>query len=368
MDKIPFMKLSDSFPEIYDEIELKMREIIKNTQFIGGEETALFEKEFASYAGTEHTVGCSNGTDALILALKTLDVGQGDYVITQPNTFIATAEAITAVGATPLFVDIDPETYTISPEKLETFLENTTIKNIKVVVPVHLFGQMTDMHEIKRIADKFNLKIVEDAAQAHGAELDGKRAGYFGDLTSFSFYPGKNLGAFGDAGALATNSYDLYKKAKMLINHGRWKEKYIHEIIGFNKRIDNMQAAILRIKLKYLRHWTDMKIEKANHYRALLKGSNVTLPLAKKGRRHVYHLFVIESEKRDKLQQFLKENGVSSGIHYPLPIHLQPAYKFLGYKKGDFPAAEKAAERILSLPLWPEMPEESIERVCSLII
>jgi len=361
---IPFMNLSDCHNMIMDEVTGKIISMIKNSDFIGGEEVALFEKEFADYSKTKYAVGCANGTDALILALIALGVGVGDAVITAPNTFIATTEAISAVGAKILFVDVD-EFYTMDCAELEKCIKEND--NVKAIIPVHLFGQMAAMDDIKKIADRYELKIVEDAAQAHGAELKGNRAGFYGDAATFSFYPGKNLGAFGDAGAVVTNSEELYIKMKMLSNHGRLKKKYEHEIEGFNKRIDSIQAAILRIKLRYIENWTEMKIANAEFYKKRLSDSEIELPKKRLSSRHVYHLFVIKSSNRDSLINTLKENSVSSGIHYPIPLHLQPAYKNLGYIEGNFPVSEQASKRIVSLPIWPEMKKEMISTVCDII-
>lgn len=366
---IPFMELSDSYDLIYDEVMEKIKKLIDNTRFIGGEEITKFEEEFADYCNVKNAVACGNGTDAIMIALKALGVGPGDTVITVPHTFIATAEAVTAVGAEVDFVDIDEKTYTMSSEKLEEYIEkNKDKKNIKAIIPVHLYGQMADMPAIMKIADKYDLKIIEDSAQAHGAQTDGKGPGEYGDFATFSFYPGKNLGAFGDAGALVTNNDELAKKAKMLSNHGRYNEKYTHQIEGYNSRMDSIQAAVLRIKLKYLDQWTDMRIENAKKYYELLKDKDIITPFVRNNTKHVYHLYVVRVDNRDELKGKLENNHISVGIHYPIPLHLQPAYDYLGYVKGDFPVSERVSEEILSLPMWPEIEKEQIEKIIKNII
>lgn len=368
---IPFMELSDSYDLIYDEVMEKIKTLIDNTRFIGGEEITKFEEEFADYCNVKNAAACGNGTDAIMIALKALGIGPGDTVITVPHTFIATAEAVTAVGAEVDFVDIDKKTYTMSPDKLEKYIEiNKDKKNIKAIIPVHLYGQMADMPKIIEIADKYGLKVIEDSAQAHGAQIEGKGPGEYGDFATFSFYPGKNLGAFGDAGALATNNDQLAKKAKMLSNHGRYKEKYTHQVEGYNSRMDSIQAAVLRIKLKYLDQWTDMRIKNAEKYDELLQDKEVITPFVRDNSKHVYHLYVVRVDNRDELKNKLESNNISVGIHYPIPLHLQPAYDYLGYEKGDFSITETVSEEILSLPMWPELtPKEQskiVEKILSL--
>ena len=365
--KIPFMDLSDCYEDIYDEVVNKIKSLIDNTRFIGGEEIKKFENEYAEFSQTKYAVGCSNGTDALMLAMKALGIGEGDTVLTVPHTFISSAEVVTEVGANVEFVDIEEDYYTMDPNKLEKYLKQNNDKNIKAIIVVHLYGQMANMEKIKKIADKHNLKIIEDSAQAHGSELNGKRPGYYGDIATFSFYPGKNLGAFGDGGAIVTNNFEYYKKAKMYSNHGRWKEKYEHEIEGGNYRLDTIQAGILRIKLKYLEKWNNLRKEKADLYKKYLKNKNIILPKVRKGADPVYHLFVIRTNKRDEVQKKLKEKGISTGIHYPIPLHLQPAYNYKNLKKGDFPVSEKVADEVLSLPFWPEIKEGQIVMIGNLI-
>lgn len=366
---IPFMELSDSYNLVYDEIMTKINSLIDNTRFIGGAEITKFEEEYAAYCNAKHTVACGNGTDALIIALKALDIGIGDTVITVPHTFIATAEAVTAVGAEVDFVDIDEKTYTMSPEKLEEYIEkNKNAKNIKAIIPVHLYGQMADMPNLMKIADKYDLKVIEDSSQAHGAKIKGKGPGEYGDFATFSFYPGKNLGAFGDAGALVTNNDLLAKQAKMLGNHGRYNEKYTHQIEGYNSRMDSIQAAVLRVKLKYLDEWTDMRIKNADKYDELLKDKDIVTPFVRDNSKHVYHLYVIRARNRDQLRTNLKSNGIATGIHYPIPLHLQPAYEYLGYREGDFPVSELISQQVLSLPMWPEISDDKIGKISELLI
>ncbi|AZO96653.1 DegT/DnrJ/EryC1/StrS family aminotransferase [Halocella sp. SP3-1] len=362
---IPLMDLSGCYSQVYDEIMEKTKHVINNTQFILGEEVDRFEEEFAKYCNVNYIVSCGNSTDALIFSLKALGIGPGDIVITVPHTFIATAEAITAVGAKVDFIDIEESTYTMDPQKLKEYLERQdNTENIKAIIPVHLYGQMADMERLVEIAKQYNLKVIEDAAQAHGAELNGKRSGEYGDVATFSFYPGKNLGAFGDAGAAVTNNLQLAEKIRMLSNHGRL-EKYVHQIEGYNSRLDNIQAAVLRVKLKYLEEWTDNRIKKAQYYTKLLSNNdNLVTPMIRKGARHVYHLYVIRINNRDKVRKKLSRKGINTGIHYPVPLHLQPAYKYLGYKEGDFPISEKVSNEIISLPMWPEIDKKSIKLIC----
>jgi dTDP-4-amino-4,6-dideoxygalactose transaminase len=363
------MELSDSYDLIYDEVMEKIKKLIDNTRFIGGEEVTKFEEELEDFCNVKSAVACGNGTDAIMIALKALGVGPGDTVITVPHTFIATAEAVTAVGAEVDFVDIDEKTYTMSPEKLEKYIEkNKADKNIKAIIPVHLYGQMADMPKLMKIAAKYNLKVIEDSAQAHGAQIDGKGPGEYGDFATFSFYPGKNLGAFGDAGAIITNNDELARKAKMLSNHGRYNEKYTHQIEGYNSRMDSIQAAVLRIKLKYLDQWTDMRIKNAEKYDELLKDKDIITPFVRNNTKHVYHLYVVRVNNRGELKRKLKYNNISAGIHYPIPLHLQPAYDYLDYKKGDFAVTEKVSNEILSLPMWPEISIGNIDKISKYLI
>lgn len=362
---IPLMDLSGSYEDIYEEVSNKIKYCIDNTSFIGGIEVQNFEKEFASYCDSKYAISCGNGTDALILALKSLGIGKGDTVVTVPNTFIATTEAITSVGASIKFVDINEKTFTMDPQKLEILIKkNSNDDNIKAIIPVHLYGQMADMDPIKEIADKYNLKIIEDSAQAHGATYKDKNPGYYGNIATFSFYPGKNLGAFGDAGGVITNDEKISNNLRMLANHGR-VEKYEHSIEGYNSRLDTIQAAVLRVKLKYLDKWTNLRKQKVDIYNDFLSGlESIETPVERNNSKHVYHVYVIRVKNRDMIRKKLKEKGISTGIHYPIPLHMQKAYNYLNYKEGDFPITEKTSQEILSLPLWPEISYEQIERIC----
>ena len=360
---IPFMNLSKQTEQIWEELEAVWKRIVQNNQFINGPEVGEFEKQFAAYCQCSNAVGLSNGTDALILALTGLGIGPGDIVITVPNTFIATTEAITATGARIEFVDVDEETLLMAPRKLEQRVEQLKKDNqpLKAVVPVHLYGQMCDMDAIADIAKSAGINVIEDAAQAHGALNHSKPPGTFGDAATFSFYPGKNLGAFGDAGALITRNDKLANWVRMASNHGR-REKYSHDFEGRNNRLDTLQAAVLLSKLKHLDRWTDKRIENAAAYDKLFAGTDIRPVVRRPYNKHVYHLYVVRYTERDRWQEALKKKQISTGIHYPLPLHLQPAYTYLGYGKGDFPITEKAADEIISLPVddqlisMPDLP------------
>jgi dTDP-4-amino-4,6-dideoxygalactose transaminase len=358
--KIPLMDLAACYGEVYDEIIIKLGQLIKDTNFIGGEEVQEFEKEFAQFCNVRYAIGCGNGTDALIIALKALGIGPGDVVLTVPNSFIATSEAVTATGAKVDFVDIEEDTYTMCPHKLREYLVKKKEHKVKAIIPVHLYGQLANMPEIMKIAREYNLKVIEDSAQAHGAKLNGMGPGEYGDIATFSFYPGKNLGAFGDAGAIITNDPNLAPKIKMLTNHGR-VEKYKHEIEGYNSRLDSMQAAVLRIKLKRLHEWNEARIKNAGYYSHLLVNKPVVLPVVRENSKHVFYVYTIRVKNRDQIREDLANKGISTGIYYPLPLHLQPAYAYLNYREGSFPVTEMVSREIISLPLWPEMAQEKIE-------
>lgn len=358
--QIPFVDLKAQYNLIKDEIDEVIHRVIDKTSFIMGEEVRRFEEEFALFCKAKYAVGVANGTEALMLALKACGLTIGDEVITVPNTFIATTEAITMIGAKIVFVDVDPDTYNIDVSKIE---EKVTTKT-KAIIPVHLYGQPADMDPINQIARKYNLKIVEDAAQAHGAEYKGRRIGTLGDIACFSFYPGKNLGAYGDAGAVVTNNEELAQKIAMLRNHGRTK-KYLHQIEGFNSRLDALQAAILRVKLRHLEDWNEERREKAKLYNQLLEPfPKIITPKMLDSTVPVYHLYVVRIKNRDGLQNILKTKGISTGIHYPLPLHLQPAYSYLGCKEGEIPMTERVSKEILSLPMYAELKEEDITYIC----
>lgn len=351
--KIPIMNLGAQYEQLKEGIDNAMRRIARDSSFILGKETEAFEKETAEYCGSKYGVGVNSGTDALILALAALDIKEGDEVITTPFTFVATAEAVSRVGARPVFTDIDPDTYNINPAKIE----KAVTKNTKAVIPVHLFGNPCDMDPILKIAGKYGLRIIEDTAQAIGAVYKGRKAGSFGDAGCFSFFPSKNLGAFGDAGMAVTNDRDLADKIKLLRVHGT-TSRYRYSVIGFNSRLDNLQAAILSIKLKKLDEWNEGRRKAAARYNEALKGAVIT-PKEQAGGRHVYHLYVIgvDQKKRDGLVDFLVQNGIEARAYYSLPLHLQECYKGLGYKIGDFPESEKAGLGTLALPMFPELKE-----------
>lgn len=360
---VPLVDLKAQYISIKSDIDDAISGVLENTQFIGGEEVHSFEQEFAEFSGVRHAIGVGNGTDAITLVLKALGVGAGDEVITVANTFIATAEAISSLGATPVFVDVDPSHFNMSPESLEDAITERT----KAIIPVHLYGQPAPMDAICAIAQRHGLYVVEDSAQAHGSTYKGKPVGAWGDAGTFSFYPGKNLGAYGDAGAVVTNDDLLAERIRMIRDHGR-TGKYIHEHVGVNSRLDTIQAAILRVKLRHLGEWTERRRNIASVYTKLLASSEeVEAPQELDGGKHVYHLYVVQSDDREGLQSSLAEHGVASGIHYPVPLHVQPAYSHLGYSKGQFPVSERLADRILSLPMYPELTEETAGRIVALI-
>ena len=354
--KVAFVDLKKQYVSIKEEIDDAIQNVLDSTAFIMGENVKSFEKNFAEFCNVKHAIGVSSGTSALHLALLGAGIKPGDEVITVPNTFIATAEAISSVGAKVKFVDVGPETYNIDVSKI------AITKKTKAVIPVHLYGQMAEMDSLMELAKENDLKIIEDSAQAHGAEYRGRKAGMIGDAGCFSFYPGKNLGAYGDAGMVTTNNDEIAENVRALRDHGR-SQKYKHKIVGFNHRIDALQCAILNVKLKHLNDWTDARRRNAKIYNELLKEVNVVTPVENEYNKHVYHLYVIRTKNRDGLQQYLKSQEVATGIHYPIPLHLQPCFSFLGYKRGDFPSAEIASEEVLSLPIYPELEEEEREYI-----
>ena len=355
---IPLVDLKAQYREIQPEVDASIQRVLDRTGFIMGPEVAAFEADFAGYCAAEHCVGVSSGTSALMLTLLALNVGPGDEVITSAHTFIATAEAISAVGATPVFVDIDSRTYNLDPALLEAAITPAT----RVILPVHLYGQPAEMPSINAVAAGHGLSVIEDAAQAHGATLNGAVVGTLGDAACFSFYPGKNLGAYGDAGALTTSNCVLAEKVSLLRNHGR-RSKYLHEIVGYGERLDTLQAAVLQVKLKHLADWTAARRRLAARYSELLADSDVVLPFVAEGADPAWHLYVIRSDERDALLAFLADRGIGAGVHYPVPLHLQPAYANLGYAIGDLPVTEKVANTCLSLPIYPEMTDAQQDRV-----
>jgi len=354
--KVNFVDLKAQYQTIKPEIDKAIENVISNTAFILGKAVAEFEEQFAAYCGAKHCAGINSGTSALIMALKALDVGEGDEVITTTNTFIATAEAISFAGATPVLVDIEDGTYNMDPGKLEKAITGKT----KAIIPVHLYGQPADMDPILEIAKKKSIPVIEDAAQAHGAQYKGKKTGGLATAACFSFYPGKNLGAYGEGGAVTTDDEGMAQKVRMLRDHGSPK-KFYHEFIGNNCRLEGIQGAVLSVKLKHLDKWNDGRRKNADLYRKYLEGTGVGLPEEMPYAKHVYHVFCVRVKERQKLIDFLKEKGIFTNIHYPIPIHLQKAYQFLGYKKGDFPVTEGCMDEILSLPMFAELTEEEIK-------
>lgn len=361
--KVPFLDLKGQYQKIKSEVDREIQSVIDSCAFINGPATKNFEKNFAHYCGVKYAVGVANGTDALHLALRAIGIGKGDEVITAPNTFIATTEAITLAGAMPVFVDINAETYNIDVSKIE---EKITPKT-KAIIPVHLFGQPADMAPIVRLAKKYNLKVIEDACQAHGAYYHGNRVGSFGDVACFSFYPGKNLGAYGDGGAVATNDEEIARNVARLADHGSLI-KYQHDVEGVNSRLDSIQAAILDVKLKYLDQWNEQRRNNAYLYNKFLQAvDSVITPAELENTKPVYHLYVIQADNRDDLLMKLKDDGIGTGIHYPKALHQQPAYEYMGLKEGSFPMAEQCVSRYLSLPMFPELTEPMIKTVCDAI-
>jgi dTDP-4-amino-4,6-dideoxygalactose transaminase len=347
---IPFVDLQAQYRSIASDVTDAMMRVVERGDYILGDDVRLFEEEFAQYIGTSEAIAVGSGLDALELALRAYGVGPRDEVITAANTFIATALAIMAVGARPILVDVNRETYNIDPAAIESAITSKT----KAIMPVHLYGQPADMQPILEIARAHGLIVIEDAAQAHGAWYDGRRAGVLGHAAGFSFYPAKNLGAYGDGGMVVTNDAATAEKIRRLRNYGQ-RVKYEHSVIGTNSRLDTIQAAILRFKLRRLDHWNAARSEHAAAYNVLLAGAPIILPKTAQKCSHVYHLYVIQLDRRSEVQNLLTARGIGTGIHYPIPIHLQEACASLGYRKGDFPVTENAASRILSLPMYPEM-------------
>jgi dTDP-4-amino-4,6-dideoxygalactose transaminase len=359
---IPLVDLKAQYAALRPEIDAAIARVIANTSFIMGPEVRAFEEAFAAYCQTRYAVGISSGTAAIELTLRALGVGPGDQVITTPFTFIATAEAISATGATPVFADIDPATYNLDPDAVEAAITPHT----RALLPVHLYGQPANMNALAAIAQRHNLWLIEDAAQAHGAEVHGRRVGSLGHAACFSFYPGKNLGCYGDGGAVTTDDEALAGRLRKLRDHGR-SSKYVHDELGYGHRLDALQAAILAAKLPHLDAANAARRRLAARYDQLLAGADLVLPHVPEGVTPVWHLFVVRSPRRDALLASLREQGIEAGIHYPLPLHMQPAYRLLGLGSGCFPAAEAAALQVLSLPLFPEMTDEQQERVTAAV-
>lgn len=364
MNEIPLVDLIAQYQGIKDEINAAILGVINSGSFVLGKELEEFEGKFAKYLKVKYCVGVASGTDALILSLKSLGVGAGDEVISTPMTFVSTAEAIAVCGARPVFVDIDYKTGNIDPNQIEKAVNKKT----KVIIPVHLYGMPAEMDQILRIAKINKLKVVEDAAQAHGALYKGKNAGTMGEMGIFSFYPSKNLGAYGDAGCIVTNRCKLAEEVGLLRNHGR-RDKYVHEKLGYGSRLDNLQAAILLVKLRHIEKWTESRRRIAEKYKVLLEQAGLDLFYEPGQVKHVYHIYPVKVDrKRDMILERLKKKGVYCGIHYPIPLHLQPAFKYLKYRKGDFPMSEKFASNVLSLPIYPEMTDEQVETVARYLL
>jgi dTDP-4-amino-4,6-dideoxygalactose transaminase len=361
--KIPFVDLKAQYKTIKNEIDEAIQSVIDETAFIKGKYVAQFEKEYADKYGVKHCIGVANGTDAIYVSLKALGIGKGDEVITVANSWISTSETISQAGARPVFVDIDPDYYTIDHRLIEDKITPKT----KAIIPVHLFGQPAEIKKIEQICEKHNLHLVEDCAQAHFAEYNNQKVGTFGIAGAFSFFPGKNLGAYGDAGAIITNDDDFAVKARMYANHGALI-KHKHEVEGINSRLDGMQAAILSVKLEHILEWNDKRLKNGLLYNKLLEGvEGIEIPRINENVKHVFHLYVIRTDKRDALQKHLAEKGISAGIHYPTPLPLLPAYKYLNHTPSDFPIASDYMDKILSLPMFPELTEKQIQYVSNCI-
>ncbi|MGO7637437.1 DegT/DnrJ/EryC1/StrS family aminotransferase [Rhizobium leguminosarum] len=358
---IPFLDIKAQYQSIKGEIDAAVLGVLASGQYVLGDEVAHFEREFADYCNVKHAIAVNTGTSALHLALLAAGVGAGDEVITVPFTFVATVSAICYTGARPVFVDVEPVTFTMDPAEVEAKITPRT----KAIVPVHLYGQMADMDAIKAIAERHGIPVIEDACQAHGAQYKGHRAGSIGLSGCFSFYPGKNLGACGEGGMVVTNDDDQAKTMRMLRDWGQ-EQRYHHLLKGFNYRMDAIQGAILRVKLRYLEAWTEARRSHARRYSSLLAGlTDLTIPVEATDRRHVYHVYAIRSRDRDGLQRLLSAEGIPSGLHYPIPVHLQKAHADLGYQSGDFPVSEAAAREVLSLPIYPEMPVRHVDQVAA---
>jgi len=371
--KLPMLDLVAQYRTIKEEVDRAVAEVIESGQFILGPQVQALETELASYCQCSYAVGVASGTDALHLSLRACGIGEGDGVITSPFTFIATAEAISYVGATPIFLDIDKETFNLSPNQVEDFLKGRvkspysgSKRRPKAIIPVHLYGRSAEMTDLKEVASAFDLKMIEDCAQAIGTEQGGRRAGSFGEAGCFSFFPTKNLGGYGDGGMITTNDGGMAEQIRILRQHGS-RTRYYHEDLGFNSRLDEIQAAILRVKLRHLDAWIEGRQKVAELYRQNLQQVPILTPQDDPRGRHIYHQFTIRVPQRDALQSYLKERGVATMIYYPLPLHQQKVYSRLGYREGDLPESEKAAQEVLSLPVYPELTTEQIVFVAETI-
>ena len=351
---IQMVDLKRQYHKLKKEIDAAVLRVLESTQFINGPDVKALAEEMANYLGVRYAIPCASGTDALQLALMALDIKPGDEVITTPFTFIATAETIALLGATPVYVDVDSQTYNINPK----FIESAITPKTRAIIPVHLYGQPADMDAILAIAQKHNIPVIEDAAQAVGTRYKGEYVCTFGDLACISFFPSKNLGAYGDAGMVVTNNDALAEKVRMIANHGS-RVRYHHETLGVNSRLDSIQAAILRVKLPYLDEWNEERRKRAAYYNEGFRDLEVTTPHVAPYAEHIYHQYTLRVSRRDELQQFLKERGIPTAVHYPIPLHLQKAFRELfGYREGDFPVAERLAQKVISLPMHPELTRE----------
>lgn len=355
---IPFVDLRTQYQSIKSEVDEAVLAVFGRGDFILGQDVRLLEEEFATFCGVKHAIGVDSGLSAIDVALRAFNIGEGDEVITVANTYIATTLGVSATGATPVLVECDPATYNIDPSKIEAAITDKT----RAIVPVHLYGQTVDMDPILEIAKKHDLYVLEDAAQAHGAHYKGQRAGSMGDAAMFSFYPGKNLGAYGDGGMVVTNNDEAAETMRMFRNYGQ-SQKYHHEIKGYNRRLDTVQAAVLRIKLRYIDDWNAARNRHAAYYTEKLAETGFVLPVVAEHSESIWHLFVIRTNKREQLMAYLNERGISSGIHYPIPIHMQNAYSEMNHLKGQFPLTEQYASEIVSLPMFPELTIEQLDYV-----
>jgi dTDP-4-amino-4,6-dideoxygalactose transaminase len=360
--QVPLVDLAAQYRSIQPEIDRAIQRILDRTAFILGEEVRDFETAFAGYVGAGGAVGVSSGTAAIELSLRAIGLMPGDEVITTAHTFIATAEAISNAGGRPVFADVEPDTFNLDPNRVEELVTDRT----RAILPVHLYGHPADLTALNEIAERHGLYLIEDAAQAVGAEIDGRRCGSIGHLACFSFYPGKNLGAYGDAGAVTSDHPDLLARIQRMRDHGR-TTKYEHVEIGYAERIDALQAAVLAAKLPHLEAWTEARRSHARRYGELLEGGPVSPPTERGGVRHVYHLYVVRSAQRDALLDHLKANGIAAGIHYPIPLHRQPAYASIGYAQVSLPETERAAAEVLSLPMYPELTEEQLQHIAGCV-
>lgn len=364
--KVPMLDLTEQYQNLKSEIIPALDDVMSKATFILGDNVKKLEQDVAAFSNATHGVGVANGSDAIHISLVACGVEAGDEVIAPSFTFFATAGAIARIGAVPVFVDINPKTFNLDPDKIEAAITEKT----KAIIPVHLYGQMAEMDKIAEIAKKHNLAVIEDAAQAIGAEFKGKKPGELGTTATYSFFPTKNLGAYGDAGMIVTSDSEVAEKMRVIRVHGS-KPKYYHHVLGYNSRLDELQAAILNVKFPHLNEWSKLRQEKAANYTQLLKeqlGDKVVTPFIHEDSHHIFHQYTIRVENRDELQNFLKEQGVSTMIYYPKPLHLQPVFEYLGYKEGDLPETEKACAEALSLPMFPELKIEQQEYVVSKIV